>query len=74
MKMNYCYQMKKKYENIYNKRLDAIEELSKKNYYNNLKFMAESSGNETDFTKKENPIVFLTNFRANKIIIERAKN
>ena len=36
--------------------------------------MAESSGNETDFTKKENPIVFLTNLRANKIITERAKN
>ena len=62
------------FKNIYNERLDKIEELSKKNISDNIKFIAESSGNETGFTKVEDPIVFLNNIRTNKMTIERAKN
>ena len=34
-------------KNIYNKRLDRIEELTKKNNYDDLNFIVESSGDET---------------------------
>ena len=69
MKMNYCCQKKNKYL-----RLDTIEELSNKVDYGNLKFIAKSSGNETDYTEVEGPIDFLNNIRTNKIARERVKN
>ena len=50
MKMNYCYQRKKIFKDIYNERLDRLEELTNKIDYNNLKFVVESTSTETDFT------------------------
>ena len=41
------------FTNIYNKRLDKIEELTKKIDGNNLIFTALSSGNTIDFSKKK---------------------
>ena len=41
------------FKNIYNKRLDKIEELSKKIDYNNLKYAVISSGEEFEFDKSE---------------------
>ena len=39
------------FKNIYNKRLDKIEELSKKNGYSNLKYTVISSGEEFEFDR-----------------------
>ena len=50
-------------KDIYNKRLDKIEELNKKNDYNNLKYTVLSSDEEFNFDKLEDPIVFLNNIK-----------
>ena len=34
--------------------------------YDNLKFLAQSSGNEIDFSGIEDPVVFLNNIRTKK--------
>ena len=47
------------FTNIYNKRLDKIEELTKKINGNNLIFTALSSGNTIDFSKKNDPLTLL---------------
>ena len=70
MKMNYYYQREKKFKNIYNKKLDRLEELILKIDYDDLKCVARNSGNETDFTEVED----LNNIRTNKITTEKAKN
>ena len=59
------------FKNIYNKRLDKIEELSKKIDYNNLKYTVISSG---EFDKSEDPLVFLNDIKKGKISLEEAKN
>ena len=41
------------YKNIYNKKLDEIEELVNKVNYDDLKYVTESSGIETDFSVKQ---------------------
>ena len=62
------------FKKTYNKRLDRIEESTKKIDYGDFKFFAQSNDNETDFTEIENPVVFLNNIKINKITIEQAKN
>ena len=47
------------FKHIYNKRLDKIEELSKKTDYNNLKYTVISSGEEFEFDRSEDPVLFL---------------
>ena len=49
---------RKIFKNICNKRLDKIEELSKKIDYNNLKYAVKSCGEEFGFHKAEDPLVF----------------
>ena len=56
-----------------NKRLDKIEELSKKNDYNNLKYIAISIGEEFEFDESEDPKLFLNNTEKCKILLEEAK-
>ena len=62
------------FKNIYIKRLDKIEELSKTNDYNNLKYIVISGGEEFEFNKSEDPIVFLNDIKKDKISLEEAKN
>ena len=59
--------------NIYNKRLDKIEELTKKIDDNNLIFTILSTGEEIDFSRKNDPLTLLIKIRNGKITIERAK-
>ena len=61
------------FRNIYNKRLDKIEELTKKNDSNDLIFTTLSTGETIDFTKKNDPLTFLKRIRDGKITLERAK-
>ena len=49
------------FRNIYNKRLDKIEELSKKIDGNNLIFTTLTTGETIDFTRKNDPLTFLQN-------------
>ena len=46
------------YKNIYNKRLDKIDELSKKIDHDDLKFIVNSSDLETCFSELEDPVAF----------------
>ena len=61
------------FKNIYNERLDKIEELSKKINFDDLKYFTERSGMKTGFCAKEDPITFLNNVKTNKITMEEAK-
>ena len=62
------------FKDIYNKRLDKIEELNNKIDYDNLKYVVVSSGKKFDFGISEDPIVFLKDIKKGKISLEEAKN
>ena len=51
------------FKNIYKKRLDKIDELSKKIVYGDLKFTVNSSGLETDFGELKDPVAFLDSIK-----------
>ena len=61
------------FKNIYNKSHDNLNKLSKEIDYDNLKFVVESSGDESDFTVLKSPLVLLNNIRTGKIKLEEAK-
>ena len=61
------------FKDIYNKRLDKIEELNNKIDYDNLKYVVESSGDEYEFNKIKNPMALLNDIKKGKISIEEAK-
>ena len=62
------------FKDIYNERLDKIEELNNKIDYNNLKCVVVSSGDEYSFYKLDNPPVLLNDIKKGKISQEKAKN
>ena len=62
------------FKNIYNKGLDKIEELSKNIDFNNLKYTLISSGEEFEFDKSEDPVLFLNDIKKGKISLEEPKN
>ena len=62
------------FRNIYNKRLDKIEELTKKVDGNNLTFTILSTGETYNFTGKNDPLSLLNKIRNGEITIERAKD
>ena len=55
--------------NIYKERLNKIEELSKKDDYDNLKYIVKSSAEEFAFDKLEDAMAFLNDIRTGKICI-----
>ena len=61
------------FKDIYNKRLDKLEELNNKIDYDNLKYVVESSGDEYKFNKIRDPITFLGDIKKGKISLEEAK-
>ena len=62
------------FKDIYNKRLDKIEELNNKIDYDNLKYVVESSGDKYRFNKIEDPIAHLNDIKKGKISLEEAKD
>ena len=48
------------FKDIYNKRLEKIEELNNNIDYNNLKYVVVSSGDEYSFDELDDPLVFLS--------------
>ena len=61
------------FKNIYNKRLDKIDELSKKIGYGDFKCIVSSSGIETDFSERRYPLAFLDSIKKCEILIEEAR-
>ena len=62
------------FKDIYNKRLDKIEELNNKIDYNNLKYVVVSNGDEYRFDKLHDPIALLNDIKKGKILLKEAKN
>ena len=61
------------FKDIYNKRLDKIEELNNKIDYDNLKYVVERSGDKYNFNEMKNPIALLNDIKKGKISLEEAK-
>ena len=61
------------FKDIYNKRLDKIEELNNKIDYDNLMYVVKSGGDEYRFNKIKDPITFLDDIKKGKISLEEAK-
>ena len=62
------------FKNIYNKRLDKIEELNNKIDYDDLNYIVASSGKKFDFGSTKDPITLLNDIKQGKILLEEAKN
>ena len=60
------------FKDIYNKRLDKLEELNKKIDYNNLNYVVFSSGDEYNFNNLDDPLTFLNNIKKGKISLNEA--
>ena len=61
------------FKNIYNERLDKIEELTKKIDKDDLKPVVNSTGNETNLSRAKDPITFLNKIKSGEITIEETK-
>ena len=62
------------FKNISNERLNRIEELTKNINYDELNFFVQNRGDENNFTRVEDPVVFLNDIKTGKFKIEEAKN
>ena len=62
------------FKDIYNKRLDKIEELSNKIDYNDLKYVTINSNTTHNFSDITDPITFLNEIKNSKVSLEEAKN
>ena len=61
------------FKDIYNKRLDNIEELNNKIDYDNLKYVVVSDGREFDFYSLKDPLVFLNDIKKGKISLKNVQ-
>ena len=61
------------FKDIYNKRLDKIEELSNKIDYNNLKYVTINNNTTHNFSDITDPITFLNEIKNGKLSLEEAK-
>ena len=61
------------FKDIYNKRLDKLEELNNKFNYDNLRYVVESIGDEYKFNKIEDSIALLNDIKKGRISLEEAK-
>ena len=61
------------FKNVYDKRINKIDKLSKKNDYGDLKFISSSSGTENDFSELKDPVAFLDSIRKREISIKEAQ-
>ena len=62
------------FKDIYNKRLDKIEELSNKIDYNDLKYVTINSNATHNFSNIIDPITFPNEIKNGKVSLEEAKN
>ena len=64
---------RKIFKDIYNKRLDKIEELDNKIDYDNLKYASVNKRKEYNFSELSDPITFLNNIKKGEMSLEEAK-
>ena len=62
------------FKDIYNGRLDKLQNASHNIHYNNLNYKFMGSGDEYKFDGLKDPIVLLNNIKTGKISIQKAKN
>ena len=62
------------FKDIYNKRLDKIEELNSKVDYDNLEYVAVNSRTTYNFSQLTDPLTFLNEIKKGETSIEEAKN
>ena len=62
------------FKDIYNKRLDKIEELNMKIDYDNLMYVVVNSGKIYNFSELTDPLTFLEKIKKGKMSLEQAKN
>ena len=62
------------FKDIYNKRLDKIEELNNKIDYDNLQYVAVNSGKIYNFSELTDPLTFLNEIKKGNVSLEEAKN
>ena len=60
------------FKDIYNKRLDKIEELNNKIDYNNLNYVVVGTGDEYNFHDLNDPLTLLNNIKKGKISMGKA--
>ena len=60
------------FKDIYNKRLDKIEDINNKIDYNNLNYVVVDTGDEYNFNSLDDPLTFLNNIKKGKISINKA--
>ena len=60
------------FKDIYNKRLDKIEEINNKIDYNNLNYVVAGTGDEYNFNNLDDPVTFLNNIEKGKISMDKA--
>ena len=60
IKINYYFE-KKIFKDIYNKRLDKIEDINNKIDYNNLNYVVLGTGDEYNFNNLDDPLTLLNN-------------
>ena len=60
------------FKDIYNKRLDKIEEINNKIDYNNLNYVVVGIGDEYNFNNLDDPLTFLNNIKKGKILMNKA--
>ena len=61
------------FKDVYNKRLDNLEELNNKIDYNNLKYVILSNGSSYTFSEMKNPITFLNEIKKGETSLDEAK-
>ena len=61
------------FKDIYNKRLDKIEEINNKTDYNNLYYVTVNNRSSYSFSELEDPITFLNEIKKSKMSLEEAK-
>ena len=60
------------FKDIYNKRLDKIEEINNKIDYNNPNYVVVGTGDEYDFNNLDDDLTFLNNIKKCKISMNKA--
>ena len=60
------------FKDIYNKRLDKIEESNNKIDYNNLNYVVLGTGDKYSFDDLDDPLTFLNNIKKGEISMEKA--
>ena len=60
------------FKDIYNKRLDKMEELSNKIDYDNLKYVVAGTGDKYNFDNLDDPLTILNNIKKGEISMKKA--